>query len=103
MKKNGIINVITDQGERLYVIVSPEEMNTTLNSVIACPLIMTKRSIPTQVLIKSNIKSGLQNDCFIALDQITTIDKNDIRSAVGEISESESERVTIIIQEMFSL
>ena len=103
MKKSRIINASTNHGERLYVIVSPEEMNTSLNTIIACPLVRTKRNIPTQIPIKSNVRSGLQNDCFIAIDQITTLHKNDVLAKVGEISESETERITMILQEMFAL
>ena len=103
MKKSTIIKASTTNGERLHVIVSPEEMNTSLNTIIACPLVKTKRNIPTQILIRANIRSGLQNDCFIAIDQITTLHKNDILDTVGEISESETERITMILQEMFAL
>lgn len=103
MKKNKIIKVINNQTNKYYVIVSPDEMNVALDTVIVCPLITTKRNVPTHIAIKSTAKSGLQTDCFLALEQITIINKATIISEIGEISECEAERAALILQEMFAL
>ena len=103
MKRNDIVKMVFEKIERLYVVISPEEMNTSLNTVIICPLITNKRNLPTQILIRSNIKSGLSNDCYLALDQITFINKSDINLVIGEISDAEAERIALVLQEMFAL
>lgn len=103
MRKNDIIKISINNSCRLYVIISPEEMNEALNTLIVCPLVNTKRNVPTQTLIKANVKSNLPCDCFLAVDQITTIEKDKVMAKVGEISETETQRASIILQEMFAI
>lgn len=86
---------------RPCLIVSPDEINTYLRSVIIVPLTSTQRALPTRVLIKATEKSGLANDSYAALDQLKTVDKSRLAGLIGEISESEKHAVSSILKEMF--
>lgn len=86
---------------RPCLIVSPDEINTYLKTVMIVPLTSTKRGLPTRVLIKATDKSGLDNDSYAALDQLKTVDKTRLTGPIGEISESEKHAVSDILKEMF--
>lgn len=89
------------QKTRPCLIVSPDEMNKYLRTVIIVPLTSSQRDLPTRVLIKATAQSGLNNDSYAALDQLKTIDKSRISSYIGEISEAEKHEISRILKEMF--
>ena len=89
------------QKTRPCLIVSPDEMNRFLKTVIVVPLTSSVRDIPTRVLIKATPQSGLNNDSYAALDQLKTVDKSRISAYIGEISEDEKRQVSDILKEMF--
>lgn len=86
---------------RPCLIVSPDEINLYLRTVIIVPLTSTQRGLPTRILIKATEKSGLSNDSYAALDQLKTVDKSRLSEPIGEISESEKRAVSDILKEMF--
>lgn len=86
---------------RPCLIVSPDEINTYLRTVIIVPLTSAQRGLPTRVLIKATKGSGLENDSYAALDQIKTVDKSRLSGPIGEISEAEKLAVSEILKEMF--
>ena len=86
---------------RPCLIVSPDEMNAYLSTVIVVPLTSTARALPTRVLIKSSAKSGLKNDSYAAIDQLKTIDKSRLSGLIGEISEAEKHEVSDVLKELF--
>lgn len=109
MKKNEIYGVDLDptigaemNKLRPCVIISPDEMNKYLKTVIVAPLTSTNRALPTRVLIKATATSGLKNDSYAALDQIKTIDKSRLLNHIGEISEEEKRLVAEALTEMFA-
>ena len=81
---------------RPAVVISPDEMNEALNTVIVAPLTSTSKDYPSRVncLVKS--KKGQ-----IALDQIRTIDKIRIKNKLSVLKEQEQEEVFGILNEMF--
>ena len=89
------------QKTRPCIIVSPDEINNNLRTVIIVPLTSSQRGLPTRVLIKASQKSGLNNDSYAALDQLKTIDKSRLSKQVGEISEDEKRNISDILKEMF--
>lgn len=89
------------QKTRPCLIVSPDEMNRFLRTVIIVPLTSSVRDIPTRVLIKATPQSGLNNDSYAVLDQLKTVDKSRISAYIGEISEDEKRQVSDILKEMF--
>lgn len=86
---------------RPCLIVSPDEINTYLRTVIVVPLTSSQRGLPTRVLIKATKDSGLNNDSYAALDQVKTIDKSRLSGVIGEISEAEKHTVSEVLKEMF--
>ncbi len=85
---------------RPCVIVSPDEMNDFLSTVIIVPLTSVARAIPTRVAVKASDQSGLKNDSFAALDQIKTVDKARLGRCIGELTEDEKLEVTSRLKEM---
>lgn len=86
---------------RPCLVVSPDEMNAFLQTVMIVPLTSIARSLPTRILIKATAASGLKNDSYAALDQLKTVDKSRLSAAVGEISEAEKHAVSSALKEMF--
>lgn len=88
---------------RPCIIVSPDEMNSSLSTVMVVPLTSTPpRSLPTRILIKPLSKNKLSNESYAVLDQLKTIDKRRIIEDWGEISENEKQEITKTLLELFS-
>ncbi len=84
-------------GFRPALVVSPDEMNRHLNTVIVAPMTTRIRAWPTRVAIQHAGKSG-----EVALDQLRTIDKARLSEAMGALNEGHRTRVLEILQEMFA-
>lgn len=87
---------------RPCIVISPDEMNTALKTVIVAPITSKKREIPTRILIKANVESGLILDSFAALGQIKTIDKARVVKDLGIASEIEKCRISDTLCVMFA-
>lgn len=81
---------------RPCVVISPNEMNKYLRTVVIAPMTTSSKSYPTRVEIKHNNKIG-----WIVLDQIRTIDKQRIIKNLGRLSIPESKEVKAIIKETY--
>lgn len=81
---------------RPCVVISPDEMNRHLRTVVIAPLTTTSRSYPTRIEIKHDNKIG-----WIVLDQIRTIDKQRIIKDLGKLSKPEIKEVRLILKETF--
>lgn len=82
---------------RPAVIVSPNEMNKGLNTVIIAPLTSTLKAYPMRVNCKVNGRQGQ-----IALDHIRSIDKRRLKTRLGEIENATQRDVVSTLLEMFS-
>lgn len=80
---------------RPCVIISPNEMNLHLGTVIIAPLTSTIRNYPTRIKVVLNNKQGM-----IALDQIKTIDKIRLKNKMGQLSAVSISLVKQVIEEM---
>ena len=80
---------------RPCVIVSPDEMNKYLNTVIISPMTSQSKKYPTRVEVKHNNKIG-----WVVLDQIRTIDKQRIIKTLDALTESEIGNVKMTIKEL---
>ena len=89
------------QKTRPCLVVSPDEMNAYVRTVIIVPLTSTSRALPTRVLIKATPQSGLNNDSYAAIDQLKTVDKSRLGTLIGEISKSEKHDITNVLLDMF--
>lgn len=82
---------------RPCVIVSPEEMNRNISTVIIAPMTTKGKMYPTRVFCHFQGKDGQ-----IILDQIRTIDKTRLVKKLGQISQDEQKLVLDILAEMFA-
>ncbi|MDP3394416.1 type II toxin-antitoxin system PemK/MazF family toxin [Sediminibacterium sp.] len=81
---------------RPCVIISPNEMNKYLQTIVVAPMTSTSKPYPTRIEIKHQKKKG-----WIVLDQIRTIDRNRIIKVAGILLSNEIEEVKSIIKETF--
>ena len=81
---------------RPCVIVSPDEMNRNLQTMVIAPMTTTSRQYPTRIEINHNDKTG-----WIAIDQIRTIDRSRIIKTTGKLSKNEIKEVKLVIKETF--
>ena len=84
------------QKTRPCVIVSPNEINDNLRTVVIAPMTSTSRKYPTRVKIKLNNQEG-----WVVIDQIRTIDKIRIVKKLGSLSEKETQECKRVIRETF--
>jgi mRNA interferase MazF len=84
------------QKTRPCVIVSPNEINDNLRTVVIAPMTSTNRKYPTRVKVKHNTQEG-----WVAIDQIRTIDKIRIVKKFGSLKEEEIRECKRVIRETF--
>ena len=84
------------QKTRPCVIVSPNEINQNLQTLVVSPMTTSSRKYPTRVEVKHNGKTG-----WIAIDQIRTIDKVRVIKTLGTLNKSEIRKVKSVIKETF--
>jgi mRNA interferase MazF len=80
---------------RPCVVISPNEMNKYLNTVIIAPMTSQSKKYPTRVEVRHDNKIG-----WIVLDQIRTIDKQRIIKTLDILSDIEIEQVKRTIKEL---
>ena len=81
---------------RPCVIVSPNEMNDNLRTVVIAPMTSTSRNYPTRVKVKHNSQEG-----WVVMDQLITIDKIRMVEKYGSLTEKEIRECKRVIQETF--
>lgn len=82
---------------RPCVIISPNEMNYNISTVIIAPLTSRLRNYPTRVPCKVEGKQGQ-----IVLDQIRTVDKIRLIKRIGILNRITQTKVLNVLKEMFS-
>jgi len=82
---------------RPCVVVSPDEVNRHLDTVIVAPMTTTVRGYPSRVAVKFSGKNG-----EVALDQIRAIDKSRIHRRVGALPPEAAKAVTAVLLQMFA-
>ncbi|NEW84993.1 MAG: type II toxin-antitoxin system PemK/MazF family toxin [Mariniphaga sp.] len=81
---------------RPCVVISPNEMNQYLQTVVIAPMTTTSKNYPTRVVIKHDNKIE-----WVVLDQIRTIDKQRIIKDMGKLSKPEIKEVKAILKETY--
>jgi mRNA interferase MazF len=81
---------------RPCVVISPDEMNKYLKTIVIAPMTTISKKYPTRVEVKHDNKIG-----WIALDQIRTVDKQRIIKDLGRLSRPEIKAVKEIIKETY--
>ncbi len=81
---------------RPCVVISPDEMNKYLRTVVIAPMTTSSKKYPTRVKIKHGNKTG-----WIVLDQIRTIDRQRIIKVFGELQDSEIKELKSVLKETY--
>ena len=82
---------------RPCLVISPDEMNHYIKTVIVAPMTTKGRSYPTRIKCQFKGREGQ-----IALDQIRTIDNNRLIRKLGRIEKRTADEVLTILNEMFA-
>jgi len=82
---------------RPCLIISPEEMNRHIATVIVAPMTTGSRSYPTRVPVRFRRKTGQ-----IVLDQIRTVDKSRLVRRLGSIDDATAQRALAVLAEIFA-
>jgi mRNA interferase MazF len=81
---------------RPCIVISPNEMNKHLRTIIVAPMTTSSKNYPTRIEIKHNDKIG-----WIVVDQIRTIDKTRILKVLGRMTKPEIKELKSVIKETF--
>ncbi len=81
---------------RPVVVISPDEMNDTLGTLIVAPVMQKGPDWPTRVRVGGSKK----NEC-VMLDRIMTIDRSRVIRQAGSLDPSTSTKVASVLSEMF--
>ncbi|MEL6623926.1 MAG: type II toxin-antitoxin system PemK/MazF family toxin [Bacteroidota bacterium] len=81
---------------RPCVIISPDEMNKHLRTLVIAPMTTKSRKYPTRIEVKHDNKIG-----WVVIDQIRTIDRRRIVKRLGRLSQPEIKEVKSVIDETF--
>jgi mRNA interferase MazF len=81
---------------RPCIVISPNEMNKHLRTIIVAPVTTASKNYPTRIEIKHNDKIG-----WIVVDQIRTIDKKRILEVLGRMTKPEIKELKSVIKETF--
>jgi mRNA interferase MazF len=80
---------------RPCVIISPDEMNKNISTIIIAPMTTQSHFYPTRIPLKFTGK-----DAWIVLDQLRTVDKKRLIRKLGKIEQVIINQVKSIIKEM---
>lgn len=81
---------------RPCVVLSPNEMNKYLQTIVIAPVTSSSKPYPTRIEITHQTITG-----WIVLDQIRTIDRIRVIKPLGTLSEKEIRKTKNIIKETF--
>jgi mRNA interferase MazF len=82
---------------RPAVVVSPDEMNRHLSTLIIAPMTTAQKKYPTRVACRFSGKAG-----EIALDQLRTVDRTRLVNHLGNLDGATSAKVVRRLLEMFA-
>jgi mRNA interferase MazF len=81
---------------RPCVIISPDEMNKYLQTIVIAPMTTTSRKYPTRVKVKHENQPG-----WVVIDQLRTIDKQRVIKISGRLLPPEIHEVKSVIKETY--
>jgi mRNA interferase MazF len=85
------------QKTRPCVIISPDEMNRHIRTVIMAPLTTAGKKYPTRIPCEFSKKKG-----HIVLDQIRTVDKPRLIKNLGTLDGETQLKVISVLQQLFA-
>ena len=81
---------------RPCLVVSPDEMNEPLQTVLVAPMTTTLRNYPTRVNLTFRNKTGQ-----VALDQLRAVDRQRLVRRLGSVSTKAAHEVASVLVEIF--
>jgi len=81
---------------RPCVIISPDEMNKYLRTIVVAPMTTKSKKYPSRIEVKHDKKIG-----WVVIDQIRTIDKQRIIKVLDRLSVPEIKEVKAVIKETY--
>lgn len=84
------------QKTRPCLVISPDEMNHNLQTVIIAPMTTRGRPYPSRIACRFKGKHGQ-----IVLDQVRTVDRRRLVKKLGRIDSATATAVLDLLQEMF--
>ena len=96
-----LVNLDPTQGSEIKktrpcLIISPNEMNKYLQTIVVAPMTTSSKPYPTRVEVKHNKTNG-----WVVIDQIRTVDRARILKTFDFLTENEISRIKAVIQETF--
>jgi mRNA interferase MazF len=85
------------QKTRPCLVISPDEMNQHLRTVVIAPMTTLTRPYPTRVAVRFQGKRGQ-----VALDQLRAVDRQRLVQMLGEVSAKTAQEVSATLVEMFA-
>jgi len=82
---------------RPCTVISPDEMNEHIATVIVAPMTTKGRTYPTMIPCRFKRKSGL-----VVLDQIRTVDKVRLVQRLGSLAPETQKQLLLALSEMFA-
>jgi mRNA interferase MazF len=81
---------------RPCLIISPNEMNKYLNTIVVAPMTSNSKPYPTRVDVKHNKTRG-----WVVLDQIRTVDRQRIIKILHTLIDKEISNVKAVMKETY--
>ena len=82
---------------RPCLVVSPDELNQYLRTVIVAPMTTGGQDYPWRVACRFKKRTG-----FVALDQLRTVDSERLIKRLGRLSSTTTTEVLEVLEEMFT-
>ena len=82
---------------RPCLVISPNEMNRHLRTVLIAPMTTVERPYPTRVSLTFRGKHGQ-----VALDQVRAVGRQRLVRKIGKVSAATAQAVSTVLVEMFS-
>ena len=85
------------QKTRPCLVISPDQMNENLDTVIIAPMTTAERSYPSRVSVQFQGKRGQ-----VALDQLRAVDQGRLIRKLGSLPAKAGEAISAVLVEMFT-
>ena len=82
---------------RPCLVISPDEMNHNIRTVIVAPMTTRGRDYPSRVPCRFQNRNGQ-----IVLDQIRTVDSDRLVKKLGKLGQRSADKVLSVLAEMFA-
>lgn len=81
---------------RPCVVISPDEMNRQVSTLVIAPMTSTSNVYPSRVQVFSGGRTG-----WVMLDQVRTIDRLRVTKVLGRLSMDEIDQIKQVIKGLF--